>query len=131
MQTQYPPKGGVNKGQIIPLKSSCPFDCQCKSEEIRNWHHKSCSELCFVSQYGDIFCQHHLKICDGYLIQDASFECSSAGKGNTWKQYRGNSQFFMALVLCIKAAEISLDSNNELINFTTSLQKEAFQRRNQ
>ncbi|CAD8055019.1 unnamed protein product [Paramecium primaurelia] len=130
-KVDYPPKGGVNKGQIIPLKCSCPPDCQCKSSEIRNWHHKPCSDQCFISQYGDIFCKNHLNDCDGYFIKDASFQCAAAKQANTWNQFRAASQFLMALAQGVQAAEISLDQGNAVITFIASLNTEVVRRWNQ
>ncbi|CAD8113539.1 unnamed protein product [Paramecium primaurelia] len=127
----YPPKGGVNRGQVIPLKCCCPPDCQCKSSDIRNWHHKECSEQSFISQYGDIFCKNHLNKCGGYFIKDASFQCAAAKQANTWNQFRAASQFLMALAQGVQAAEISLDQGNAVVNFIASLNTEVVRRWNQ
>ncbi|CAD8193121.1 unnamed protein product [Paramecium octaurelia] len=125
-----PPRGGVNKGQILPLKCSCPPDCQCKSVEKREWHHKPCSEQSYISQYGDIFCRHHLTKCKGYFIKDASFQCAAAQQANTWNQYRNASQFLMAIAQGLQAAEITLDAN-DLVNFAACLNTEVIRRWNQ
>ncbi|CAK89266.1 unnamed protein product (macronuclear) [Paramecium tetraurelia] len=130
MQVAQLPKGGVNKGQVIPLKCSCPPDCKCKSPELREWHHKPCSEMSYISQYGDIFCRHHLSKCDGYFIKDASFQCAAAQQANTWNQYRHAAQFLMAIAQGLQAAEFTLSANDQ-IHFAATLNTEVIRRWNQ
>lgn len=54
------PKGGLNKGIIIPLKFKCPNDCVCGSIELRTWHHRKCGDPSFITEFGDIICRNHL-----------------------------------------------------------------------
>lgn len=43
------PKGGLNKGIILPLTFSCPSDCVCKSDDLRNWHHQKCGNPSYIT----------------------------------------------------------------------------------
>ncbi|CAD8211374.1 unnamed protein product [Paramecium octaurelia] len=128
---QLPP-GGLNKGLVIGLSCSCPPGCQCKSTAIRNWHHKVCGCPSYINEFGDIFCKNFKDKpeCQGYFIQHAKFQCSQAQKNDTWIGYRNAAQFMMALAQGIQAAEFQLKNDQNLVHFTSTLNKEVQRRWN-
>ncbi|CAK66190.1 unnamed protein product (macronuclear) [Paramecium tetraurelia] len=115
------PKGGLNKGVIIPLIFQCPQECVCKSSKpTQAWYHKKCGDPSFITENGDILCKNHLKDCSGYFIQDAFFQCNKARQSNTWYQHKSRSQLLMALSFALNAAEHNLDQN-ALNQFTKNI----------
>ncbi|CAD8203696.1 unnamed protein product [Paramecium pentaurelia] len=121
------PKGGVNKGMVLPLIFQCPQDCICQSSLPKIWYHKKCGQPSFISEYGDIFCCNHLEDCSGYFIQNAYFQCRKAKKSNTWYQHNQFSKLLMALSQAISVAENTLEANN-VHHFTKNLLKSLHQR---
>ena len=69
----------------IPLKCSCPNDCECSNPgATKTWHHSNCKKPSKINSAGDIFCPD-FKVCENckpYFIKDAFFKCSES---KNWK----------------------------------------------
>ncbi|CAD8191797.1 unnamed protein product [Paramecium pentaurelia] len=111
----------------VRLKCACPPSCICKSSELREWSHLSCSKYSYLSAKGDIFCNQ--QGCKSYFIKDASFQCQQAKQNSTFYQYKSAAQFIMALAMAIQAADLTL-KDNDLIKFTTDINSEVMKRWN-
>ncbi|CAD8213395.1 unnamed protein product [Paramecium octaurelia] len=115
------PKGGVNRGVVIPLIFSCPKQCDCQSSKLKRWYHKPCGQPAFISEYGDIFCKYHLTSCYGYFIKDAKFQCNVAKKNNSWYSYKSMPEILMALSFALKAVELNVQEGVNSQQFTINI----------
>ncbi|CAD8213427.1 unnamed protein product [Paramecium octaurelia] len=121
MSAKELPPGGCNKGVVIPLVFSCPQECICKSNVPKKWYHKQCGKPLFVSEYGYILCENHLKDCSAFFIKDAFFQCNEAKKNNSWYKYRNLSNMLMALSNIVQAAELKEEEGLNIQSFTKNL----------
>ncbi|CAD8121531.1 unnamed protein product [Paramecium sonneborni] len=122
------PKGKIQQAAMIPLKISCPPQCVCGSIEVRGWYDETCGEPLFITQSGDIICQHHIG-CKGQFIKDFRFQCQQAKESNTSYQFKRASQALMALAQGMLASEVNF-IGIEQIQFNETLNRELFQRWN-
>lgn len=70
----------VDLVQSIPLRCSCPTDCECKKSDLKTWCHSYCKKPSRINCVGDIYCPDHkaAKECFPYFIKDASFKCTES-----------------------------------------------------
>ncbi|CAD8195735.1 unnamed protein product [Paramecium octaurelia] len=106
------PKGGVNRGIIIPLFIPCPSQCVCQSSEPIVWY-CLCGSAMYLSEYGDIFCQNHLKYCSGNFIKNKFFQCDKAKQSNTRYQFKSISQILLSLSQCLSVLEDTIDHQQQ------------------